>query len=255
MPVMPFVKMRVGLFEAKHYRRMGMSIWLYAWMWANLDWNTNSLKWNLGEVAEHYDVTNRCVEKWHDALKHHGYVKSQTERGSRGFIRSQILKFVDPRERGESSVESRTQSRTQSRTELGLPTREDSYKSESSDSSESKDVVVDEQRAAFGRVKRHFENNIALATGVLLETLETALAKYGETWVTEAISEAARRGAKNWSYIAAILENWFLHGYKSEKPQRKPRPKESTHEKPSRPTEPPAVESEAARRLRAAGLG
>ena len=52
-----------------------------------------------------------------------------------------------------------------------------------------------------------YENNVGPITPIIVEELKDAVERYSEQWVIEAIEEAVRKSARNWTYIEAILKN------------------------------------------------
>ena len=71
------------------------------------------------------------------------------------------------------------------------------------------DVQLEEERpGVFGL----YEENIGLITPLIADELREAQRLYPETWVQEAIKEAATQNKRRWSYISAILERWNSEG-------------------------------------------
>ncbi len=57
-----------------------------------------------------------------------------------------------------------------------------------------------------------YEQNIGMLTPLIAEELKEARANYPETWINDAIKEAAALNRRSWRYIARILENWSIEG-------------------------------------------
>ena len=57
-----------------------------------------------------------------------------------------------------------------------------------------------------------YENNVGPLTPVIVEELKEAVDVYSEEWVVDAIEEAVRQSARNWTYIEAILKNRKAEG-------------------------------------------
>jgi len=57
-----------------------------------------------------------------------------------------------------------------------------------------------------------YEENIGLLTQVVVEELREAQKTYPDTWLRDAIKEAANQNKRKWSYISAILEHWAAEG-------------------------------------------
>jgi DNA replication protein len=53
-----------------------------------------------------------------------------------------------------------------------------------------------------------YEENIGLLTPLIADKLRDAENEYPEQWISEAITIAAERNKRNWSYINAILHRW-----------------------------------------------
>ncbi len=61
-------------------------------------------------------------------------------------------------------------------------------------------------------IYRLYESNIGLLTPMIADELGIALKTYPESWLVDAIKEAARHNRRKWSYISAILERWGSEG-------------------------------------------
>lgn len=59
---------------------------------------------------------------------------------------------------------------------------------------------------------RVYEAEIGTLTPSIAEALAAACERYPEDWVVEALRMAARRGARNWNYAAAVLRGWESEG-------------------------------------------
>jgi DNA replication protein len=57
-----------------------------------------------------------------------------------------------------------------------------------------------------------YEQNIGLISPLIADELRDAVAVYPESWIHEAIKEAANHNKRSWSYISAILERWSSEG-------------------------------------------
>jgi DNA replication protein len=57
-----------------------------------------------------------------------------------------------------------------------------------------------------------YEENIGILTPVIVEELREAQKTYTDTWLHDAIKEAANQNKRKWSYISAILERWAAEG-------------------------------------------
>ena len=57
-----------------------------------------------------------------------------------------------------------------------------------------------------------YEQNIGLLTPIIADELKEALKLYPETWIKDAIKEAAGLNKHNWRYISKILDNWAAGG-------------------------------------------
>ena len=57
-----------------------------------------------------------------------------------------------------------------------------------------------------------YEENIGMLTPIVAEELKEAEQIYPETWIRDAIKEAAELNKRNWRYITRILENWAAEG-------------------------------------------
>ncbi|MFN8639847.1 MAG: DnaD domain protein [Dehalococcoidia bacterium] len=79
-------------------------------------------------------------------------------------------------------------------------------------------VVPDGVALAGGPVEqppapaRVYEAEIGTLTPSIAEALTSACERYPEAWVVEALQMAARRGARNWNYAAAVLRGWESEG-------------------------------------------
>ena len=57
-----------------------------------------------------------------------------------------------------------------------------------------------------------YEQNIGMLTPLIADELQEAGKQYPETWIKDAIKEAADLNKRNWRYIARILEHWSTQG-------------------------------------------
>jgi DNA replication protein len=57
-----------------------------------------------------------------------------------------------------------------------------------------------------------YEENIGMITPLIADEIREAQQTYPETWLHDAIREAANQNKRKWSYISAILERWSSEG-------------------------------------------
>jgi DNA replication protein len=57
-----------------------------------------------------------------------------------------------------------------------------------------------------------YEQNVGMLTPLIADELREAGKQYPESWIKEAIGEAAALNKRNWRYIARILEHWSTEG-------------------------------------------
>jgi DnaD/phage-associated family protein len=57
-----------------------------------------------------------------------------------------------------------------------------------------------------------YENTIGSITNTIVDDLKEAESKFPEDWITEAFHIAAQMNARNWRYIASILDRWAKEG-------------------------------------------
>jgi DNA replication protein len=57
-----------------------------------------------------------------------------------------------------------------------------------------------------------YEQNIGLLTPLIADSLRDAETEYPETWIKDAIREAATANKRNWRYILRVLERWAAEG-------------------------------------------
>ncbi len=57
-----------------------------------------------------------------------------------------------------------------------------------------------------------YEDNIGPLTPIVAERLSEAQSTYPEEWIAQAIEIAVENNARNWKYVAAILERWSVEG-------------------------------------------
>jgi hypothetical protein len=76
--------LRGGLFEQRHYVRMGSAIWLYAWLVLRQTHQQGATGWVLGgapisyrEIEEETGFNPRTLERWMRTLRTHGYVETE----------------------------------------------------------------------------------------------------------------------------------------------------------------------------------
>jgi DNA replication protein len=73
---------------------------------------------------------------------------------------------------------------------------------------------------AAPNIYKLYEENIGLLTPLIADKLRDAENEYPEQWISEAITIAAERNKRNWSYINAILHRW-QEGGRDERKDRK----------------------------------
>jgi DNA replication protein len=57
-----------------------------------------------------------------------------------------------------------------------------------------------------------YEENIGMITPLIAEEIRAAQKAYPESWLNDAVREAANQNKRKWSYISAILERWSSEG-------------------------------------------
>jgi DNA replication protein len=57
-----------------------------------------------------------------------------------------------------------------------------------------------------------YEQNIGMLTPLIADELKEAGKQYPESWIKDAIKEAAESNKRNWKYIAWILSHWSTEG-------------------------------------------
>ena len=84
----------------------------------------------------------------------------------------------------------------------------------------------DEDDNARGKVFIAYENEIGYLTPFISESLIKALDEFSETWVLEAIHEAAIHSGKSFKYVEKVLLGWKQNGFKVDvrTASRKPAP-------------------------------
>lgn len=71
---------------------------------------------------------------------------------------------------------------------------------------------------SFKTVTDHYQNKIEQLNPVLNTKLNTAIERYPESWLIEAIDIASKKGKRSWSYINGILNNWSSSGKQDNPP-------------------------------------
>lgn len=76
--------LRGVLFEARHYRRMGAAVWLYAWLVLRQTHQHGTLGWVLGgapvsyrEIEDETGFNGRTLERWMQTLRRRGYIETE----------------------------------------------------------------------------------------------------------------------------------------------------------------------------------
>ncbi len=67
-----------------------------------------------------------------------------------------------------------------------------------------------------------YEQNIALLTPLVADSMRAAASHYPEEWIRDAIREAAERNRRSWRYVQHILEAWEAEGRSDAAPERGP---------------------------------
>ena len=80
--------LRGVLFEARHYERMGATLWLYGWLVLRQTHQHGGVGWVLGgaavryaEIEEETGFNRRTIERWMHTLRRHGYIETNAVRG------------------------------------------------------------------------------------------------------------------------------------------------------------------------------
>lgn len=80
--------LRGGLFEERHYQRMGAAIWLYGWLVLRQTNQHGSVGWVLGgkpvsyrEVESETGFNCRTLERWMATLRRQGYIDTEVAPG------------------------------------------------------------------------------------------------------------------------------------------------------------------------------
>jgi len=68
--------------------------------------------------------------------------------------------------------------------------------------------IVPEKPNAF----RLYEQNIGLLTPLIADKLVSALGRYPQEWIEDAIAEAVAYNRRSWRYVERILEQWAAQG-------------------------------------------
>jgi hypothetical protein len=76
--------LRGGLFDARHFGKMGGAVWLYGWLVLRQTHQTGEIGWVLGgapvnyrEIEEETGFNRRTLERWMRTLRRHGYILTQ----------------------------------------------------------------------------------------------------------------------------------------------------------------------------------
>jgi len=76
--------LRGVLFEARHHRRMGAAVWLYAWLVLRQTHQQGDIGWVLGgapisyrEIEEETGFNCRTLERWMHVLRRHAYIETE----------------------------------------------------------------------------------------------------------------------------------------------------------------------------------
>ena len=76
--------LRGGLFDARHYERMGSAVWLYGWLVLRQTHQHGTVGWVLGgsaisyrEIEEETGFNCRTLERWMQALRAGGYIETE----------------------------------------------------------------------------------------------------------------------------------------------------------------------------------
>lgn len=108
-----------GILEPKHYKQIGSAIWLFLWCISSTtgEEERDGVTWGIvlgnkpvkiDEIAGHFGVERRTVERWIKTLEQHGYI--QLERASHGLIFSvrKSKKYKNRYDKNVASQESDT---------------------------------------------------------------------------------------------------------------------------------------------------
>jgi len=80
--------LRGGLFEDRHFTRMGSAVWLYGWLVLRQTHQSNSIGWVLGgspvtyrEIEGETGFKCRTLERWMRTLRQNGYIETDAVPG------------------------------------------------------------------------------------------------------------------------------------------------------------------------------
>lgn len=91
-----WVKVRSGLLEPKHRKKLGARIWLYLHILDRADWDTGTVKdWTDGDTAKRMKMPQRTVQDQRQRLVEDGYISSVQSFQS---LTITIHNWVNPRE-------------------------------------------------------------------------------------------------------------------------------------------------------------
>jgi len=69
-----------------------------------------------------------------------------------------------------------------------------------------------EEETDAAAIFSHYQNNIAMLTPSISETIAASFDDYPSDWFVDAIDIAVERNVRNWRYIEGILKNWKTKG-------------------------------------------
>lgn len=62
--------------SARHYRQMGMAVWLFLYFLLNANWKTGRLYRRLSTITEDTGISIYAVRRWLRVLVHNGYINA-----------------------------------------------------------------------------------------------------------------------------------------------------------------------------------
>jgi hypothetical protein len=95
--------LRGGLFEARHFNRMGAAVWLYGWLILRQTRQSGDVGWVLGgapvtyrEIEDETGFNRRTLERWMRTLRSQDYIATQTVPGGISIRILKAKKFSRP---------------------------------------------------------------------------------------------------------------------------------------------------------------
>lgn len=140
-----------GLLEPKHYKRIGSAIWLFLWFISSTtkEVEREGVAWGivlgnkplkLSELADQFDVNQKTIQRWIEALEQHGYIRVTRAPYGLIFTVNNSKKFNG--ERVDKNVQSNESDKTKSSTLTPDDKTEMSYHSDKNVHS-NKDITGD----------------------------------------------------------------------------------------------------------------